>query len=73
MNNSILDEGKPGHFLEILLIKCKLIGHIIQRQETLQRLMLHHKRDQQKTKWLDTTTNDATISLQKLKEVVTDS
>ena len=72
--------SKQDLSLEALMMKLKLsyFGHIMRRQESLQKTLIlgktddNRKRGRRKTKWLDTITNVMEKNIQELKEMTTD-
>ena len=62
-NQSILKEISPEYPLEGLMLKLKLqyFGHLIQRTDSLEKLLMLGRRQEEKgtteTKWLDGITN----------------
>ena len=78
-NQSILKEINPEYSLEGLMLKLKLqyFGHLMWRTDSLEKTLMLEKtegrrRGQQRTRWLDSTTNLMDISLNKLQEMVKD-
>ena len=79
-NQSILNEVKPDFSLEALILKLKLkyFGHIMRRQDSLEKTLMlgkiegNRKRGRPKIRWLDTITDAMQINLQELKVMVTD-
>ena len=81
-NQSILKEINPEYSLEGLMLKLKLqyFGHsnTLWRENSLENTLMpgkiagKRKRDPQRVRWLDSTTNSMDMNLSKLLEIVKD-
>ena len=77
-NQSILKEISPGCSLEGLMLKLQHFGHLIQRADSLEKILMLGKiedkriRVQQRMRWLDSTINLMDMNLSKLQEIVKD-
>ena len=73
-NQSILKEINPEYSLEGLMLKLKLqyFGHLIRRTDSLDKALMLGKiegrrREQQRVRWLDGTSDSMDMSLSKLR------
>ena len=79
-NQSILKEVNPEYSLEGLMLKLKLqlIGHLMQRADSLEKILMlgkiegRRRRGWQRTRWLYGITDSMDMSLSKLRETVKD-
>ena len=80
VNQSILKEINPECSLEGLMLKLKLqyFGHLMRRANSLEKTLMlgkiegKGKREQQRMRWLDSTTDSMEMNMSKLQETVED-
>ena len=77
-NQSILKEIKPEYSLEGLRQKLQYFGHLMQRADSLEKILMlgkiqgRRRRGGQRIRWLDGIIDSMGMSLGKLREIVKD-
>ena len=77
-NQSILKEISPGCSLEGLMLKLKLLGHLIRKADSSEKTLMlgqiegRRRRGWQRIRWLDGITASLVMSLGGLRELVMD-
>ena len=74
---SVLKEINPEYSLEGLMLKLQYFGHLMQRADSLEKILMLGKiegrrRGQQRMRWLESITDSTDMNLSKLWEVVKD-
>ena len=78
-NQSILKEINPEYSLEGLPLKLQYFGHLIQRVNSSEKILMlgktegKRRRGRQRMRWLDSILNPTYMNLSKLWETVKDS
>ena len=77
-NQSILKEINLEYSLEGLMLKLQYFGHLIRRDESLEKTLMlgkiegRRRRGQQRMRWLDGIIDSMNMNLSKLQEIVKD-
>ena len=75
-NQSILKEVSPEYSLEGLMLKLQYYGHLMQRADSLEKILMFAKidikrrRGEQRMRWLDSIINSMHMNLSKIWEIV---
>ena len=76
-NQSVLKEINLGYSLEGLLLKVQYFGHLMQRADSLENILILGKiegkrKRRQRMRWLESITNSVDMNLSKPWEIVKD-
>ena len=75
-NQLILKEISPEYSLEGLMLKLQYYGHLMQRADSLEKILMFAKidikrrRGEQRMRWLDSIINSMHMNLSKIWEIV---
>ena len=79
INQSVLKEINPEYSLEGLMLKLQYFGHLIRRDDLLEKTLMLRKiedrrrRGQQRMRWLEGISDSVDMNLSKLQETLKDS